>query len=71
MIFIRMGDSRLIASIWGWNIKNITSAESAEIENRVRFRYLKPPDCDSPYSQLYIFENLKKMIKDRVKKSFG
>ena len=42
-------------------------AEVAEKAKRSRLRYLWDPDPDSPYSQLYIFESLRKKIKEQVK----
>ncbi|EPA06382.1 hypothetical protein BG20_I1753 [Candidatus Nitrosarchaeum limnium BG20] len=46
------------------------TATDAEDTNNIKFRYECPP-VSAPYSQLYIFENLQKIIKDQLGKSFG
>ena len=46
-------------------------ARDADTTNNIRLRYLRSPDSEALDSQLYIFKNQKKIIKDQVKKSFG
>jgi len=46
-------------------------ANEADATNNIKLRYLRSPDAAWSYSQLYIFKNQNKIIKDQVEKSFG
>ena len=46
-------------------------AIDADATNNIRLRYGRSLDSEALDSQLYIFKNQKKIIKDQVKKSFG
>jgi hypothetical protein len=53
--FIKIGDSLFMALICGENIKNNKIASVAELENKIRFKYLCPVDSEKSYVESYIF----------------